>query len=268
MSEDTNDVDVKPSEAEVKAKQFGWVTKDEWQGDESQWRPAEEFLRRGEEVAGFVRKDLERVKGDLAKRDLELAEIKATMEEFRKYHNETEARAYKRALDDLKTQKAEAVEMGDGKRVVEIDEEIGKIKEVQQKIETETKKPVPKPDQDSDKAYYEWEKTNSWYVNDAELHDIADGMAEVVRRKNPNLVGIEFLEAVTKKVKEIVPEKFENPNRQAQNVSSSSDGRAPSGNSKKKSYENLPADAKEACDKFVKQKLMTREQYVAEYSWD
>ena len=42
----------------------------------------------------------------------------------------------------------------------------------------------------------------------------------------------------------------------------------PSVSSGKKSYNNLPSDAKSACDKFVKQGLMTKEQYVAEYSWD
>jgi hypothetical protein len=35
-----------------------------------------------------------------------------------------------------------------------------------------------------------------------------------------------------------------------------------------KSYENLPPEAKAACDRFVKQKLMTKEQYVSEYDWN
>jgi hypothetical protein len=50
-------------------------------------------------------------------------------------------------------------------------------------------------------------------------------------------------------------------------VDSSSDGRVPTGK-KKKGYNDLPAEAKAACDKFVKQKLMTVEQYVNEYEWD
>ena len=36
----------------------------------------------------------------------------------------------------------------------------------------------------------------------------------------------------------------------------------------KKSYENLPSEAKAACDKFVKQGLMTREEYVKEFEWE
>jgi hypothetical protein len=30
----------------------------------------------------------------------------------------------------------------------------------------------------------------------------------------------------------------------------------------------LPSEAKAACDRFVKQKLMTREQYVADFDWN
>ena len=31
--------------------------------------------------------------------------------------------------------------------------------------------------------------------------------------------------------------------------------------------ESMRAEAKAACERFVKQKLMTREQYVSEYDW-
>ena len=35
----------------------------------------------------------------------------------------------------------------------------------------------------------------------------------------------------------------------------------------KRSYEALPGDAKDACDRFVKQGLMTKEQYLDAYDW-
>jgi hypothetical protein len=78
---------------------------------------------------------------------------------------------------------------------------------------------------------------------------------------------VEFYEEVTRQVKEAQPEKFTNPARKSASVSSSSDGRSPSTKTKK-SYNDLPSEAKQACDKFVKQKLMTQEQYVAEYQWE
>ena len=35
----------------------------------------------------------------------------------------------------------------------------------------------------------------------------------------------------------------------------------------KRSYEALPGDAKAACDRFIKQGLMTKEQYLDAYDW-
>jgi len=80
--------------------------------------------------------------------------------------------------------------------------------------------------------------------------------------------GKAFLEKLDLELAEMIPAKF--GKKTAFNpMEGSTNGTArPSVSSGKKSYNNLPSDAKSACDKFVKQGLMTKEQYVAEYSWD
>lgn len=253
------------NQAEQDARQFGWVPEDEFKGNPDDWRDAETFLKRGKEINGFLRKDFQKVQEKLAARDLEIAEIREAMEEFRKYHNETEARTYKRALEDLKKQKIEAIEQGDGERVLEIEDNIDAIKEAQTK-------PAPKETATqsgpSQKDYFDWAKTNTWYVTDPELKAVAELYGQELNTFNPELKGRAFLDEITKQVKENFPEKFENKNRQFGTVGSSSDGRAPGGLKNKRGYNDLPAEAKAACDKFVKQKLMTQAQYLAEYQWD
>ena len=44
--------------------------------------------------------------------------------------------------------------------------------------------------------------------------------------------------------------------------------RQSSANDSKRTYADLPADAKKACDQFVKDKIMTREQYLEIYEWE
>lgn len=251
------------NQAEVEAKQFGWMPLEEYKGNPDEWKDAETFLRRGKEINGFLRKDLEKIKEDNRKKEAELAEIRATMEEFRKYHNDTEARAYKRAVEELKAEKIEAIERGDGVRVVEIDDQIDQIKEAQQTKPEAKKDPVPGYDAD----YVSWAKSNLWFSTDAELQSLALLIGQEINATEPNIKGRAFYDEVSKRVKEAVPEKFENPARNSSNVASSSDGRSPS-TKKKKGYSDLPAEAKAACDKFVKQKLMTQEQYVSEYQWE
>lgn len=248
-----------PTAAEIEAKQFGWVPQEDFKGNPEDWKDADTFLRRGKEINGYLRKDLEKIQKTLSQRDSEIAEIRATMEDFRKFHNETESRAYARALADLKKSKVEAIEQGDGARVVEIDDEIDKIKEAQTKP-TEKKQ---QPTQDNG-AWQEWNAKNPWYGQDRVLTALANGLSDEVKAANPNLVGVEFLNEVTRLVKAEMPEKFENPARENSVVSGSGNTRsAPP--SRKKGYNDLPAEAKVACDKFVKQKIITQEQYIKEY---
>lgn len=254
-----NDIDNTPNPAEQEARQFGWVPKEEFKGDPEDWRDANEFLRRGREINGYLRKDLDKLQGQLQTRDRELAEIRDAMEEFRKFHNETEARAYQRAITDLKKEKVAAIEQGDGERVIEIDDEIDKIKEAQ-------RKPEPKATQSVDTGWTQWTQKNQWYGKDEVLTALANGFAEKVKAENPDLVGAPFLDKVADLVKQTMPDKFENPNRQHSAVSGSGTSGSGTGK-KKKTYDDLPADAKAACDKFVKQGWMTKEQYVAEYEW-
>lgn len=263
-----------PSEAEVKASRLGWVPKDEFKGNPDTWRDAEEFLQRGEEIHGYLKKDLEKLQTTLTQKDREIDEIRRTMAEFQKFHNETEARAYTRAIEQLKQAKVTAIEQGDGAKVVELDDQISQLKEAQKKPAIEVKQEVDKVNQE----YLDWLPNNRWYLEDRELQELAEGFGEAIKKRNPDLVGKAFLDEVTKKVKSVAPEKFENPNRSQTTVGTSSDNRVAS-SKKKKGYDDLPPDAKAACDRFVKtmvtnkqtgkvEPLMTREQYVKEFFSD
>ena len=95
---DESNVQTELSPAEIEATQFGWVPETDYKGNPEDWKDAETFLKRGKEINGFLRKDLEKIKTKNQSLESELSEIRATMEEFRKYHNETETRAYKRPL--------------------------------------------------------------------------------------------------------------------------------------------------------------------------
>ena len=263
---ENNEESGQTNEVEEQAKRLGWVPQEEFKGNQEQWRDAETFIERGKEIQGYLKKDLERLQTTLSLRDREIAEIRSTMEEFRTFHNETEARAYKRAIEELKQLKVSAIEQGDGAKVVELDEQLDLLKTAQN--QPKSKPAVSTASQEViNGQYIEWAAENKWYAEDPELATLADDFGEVVKKHNPNLVGKAFLEEVTKKVRKAAPEKFENPNRSQSTVGTSSDNRA-AGGKRKKGYSDLPADAKSACDKFVKQGLLTVDQNVKEYEWE
>lgn len=262
MSEDIiQDVEVHTeSPIEQEARQFNWVPLEEYKGDPSEWKDAETFMKRGREINGFLRKDLEKIKAELDKRNAELSEIKSATEEFKKFHAETEERAYKRALDELKAQRKEALQEQDFERLDEIEEQLDALKENKP---TKQEKKVETTSQEPDPVFVEWMNENDW-IKDPELDELATGIAAALRSKGESSTGRIFLDKVKERVKKYAPEKFENTNRSKPSmVDSSSSTRQVDG--KKKTYNDLPEDAKKACDKYVKAGLLTKDQYVQDY---
>ena len=232
------------------AKRQGWVPQEEYTGPEDKWVDADTFVKKGKEINALLRKDNEFLKR-------EVSDMKSTMMEFKKFHAETEKRAYERAMADLRDQKKEAISTGDGEKVLQIDDAIDELKSARQ---VEKAQPAPQPDPE----FVMWSEENRWYTNDAQLRTEADMIGEVIKRQNPTLIGNAFLNEVTTRVKRMYPEKFTNGNR---NRPSPVEGTtAPKATGKNgKSYNDLPPEAKAACQKFEKSNLLTREQYLKEY---
>jgi hypothetical protein len=254
---------VQENVSEREASVFGWVPKEEYKGDPEQWRDADSFLQRGKEINGFLRKDLDKLKGEISRRDSELAEIRSTVQEFAKYHQETEARTYARVLEELKQEKKSAIEVGDGERVIAIEDKIEEVKAAKQT-------PVVQPQQATDKneqqrVFQEWIVDNPWYEKDKQLQISANGLIDEVRNENPNLFGRSFLDKVKEKTQEYFPEKFKNPSRDKPSAVEGATGSNAVSNKGKKTFADLPPEAQAACQKFEKQKILTREQYITDY---
>jgi hypothetical protein len=234
----------------AEAKRQGWVPQEDYNGPEDKWVDADTFVKKGKEINALLRKDNEFLKR-------EVSEMKSTMMEFKKFHADTEKRAYDRAMLDLREQKKEAIAAGDGEKVLQVDDAIDELK-IARKEEK-----IVAPQQTIDPAFISWQEDNRWFGKDTELTAEANLIGEVVKRQNPALIGSDFLEEVTKRVKRMYPEKFTNANRNKPNPVEGSTAK-PAG-SRGKGFNDLPPEAKQACQKFEKQGLVTRDQYIKEY---
>jgi len=233
------------------AKRQGWVPQEEYTGPQDKWVDADTFVKKGKEINALLRKD-----NDFLKR--EVAEMKSTMMEFKKFHAETEKRAYERAMQDLREQKKEAISTGDGDKVLQIDDAIDELKQ------SRTVEKVAHPVNQPDATFIQWSEDNKWYTSDAQLKTEADMIGEVIKRQNPTLIGEAFLNEVTTRVKRMYPEKFTNANRSRPSPVEGTTAPKATGKGGK-GYNDLPPEAKAACQKFEKQGLITREAYLKEY---
>lgn len=109
---------------------------------------------------------------------------------------------------------------------------------------------------------------NEWFTTDQKYTRMADAIGATLSEERPDLVGKAFFDELDKQLEEILPEKYKKTKTRRSPVEGGQSSTTRPAQAKKQTYDNLPADAKAACDKFVKQGFMTKEQYVAEYEWD
>jgi hypothetical protein len=259
------------------AESQGWVPKEKFRGNETDWVDADVFVKRGREILPILRKNNENLMRELNHTKEQLKEFREAAEEFKKFQKDSYERKvaeYETRLAEIKASRAQAINDGDGQKVNALDEALDtvkeEIKEAKQAVK-EAAKPVSDPVPSSiDPALQVWLDKNKWFGNDRRLTAIANGVGESLRLEQPTLKGQEFLDRLDEILKEEMPDKFggETKKKASGSPVESGAGRASRSGGSSRSYDNLPPEAKAACDRFVKQKLMTKEQYVAEYDWE
>lgn len=243
-SEDTSQK-AEPSAVEQKAMDAGWVPQDEWEGDPDQWRPAREFLDRGE-----LFKKIE-------DQNRTIKEFKKSLQDLQSHHAKVRETEYRRALESLKAQKLTALEEGDAAAVVALDDRIDLVREEQTRLR-ET--PQPQVDTSPNPEFTSWMGRNKWYETEAAMKAYADtvGRELYLRGTEP----AEALKEVERKVKTEFPHKFRNPNRDKQAAVESSSGK---GSGKGSDSYQLSDEERRVMQRFVRTiPGFSEKDYVAE----
>jgi hypothetical protein len=279
MSEEAGVTNETAPEVVREAESQGWVPKERFRGNDNDWVDAETFVKRGREILPILRKNNENLMKDLNQTKEQLKEFREAAEEFKKFQRESyerKATDYEKRIQEIKDSRAQAISDGDGQKVNALDDALDEAKEsfkeakqavkdvisTKEPAATDTVAPV-------DPSLQSWLNRNNWFGEDRRMTSIANGIGESLRLEFPGLTGQPFLDKLDEVLAEEFPNKFggSKKNVSASRVESGS-GRQGRGGSNAQSYDNLPPAAKDACDRFVKQKLMTREQYVADYDWN
>jgi len=245
-----------------RAALYGWVPKENFKGDLQKWISADVFVKRAEEILPIAKSMNRKLEVDLTSTKAELAELRKTMKAIIKTHEKISQSALDSAMRQLKKEQAEAVSEGDIAKWQSIDEkreELYKQRPEEVKFE-ETSVAGENP------VVAQWKRENAWYNTDPELGTYADSMATFVSTRTPGLPPEEFLQRVKDEVRKRFPKKFGNPKRSnPPSVDRTELSGGDIGSGSKKTYNDLPSDAKEACNELVRQKVLTKEQYVKTY---
>jgi hypothetical protein len=242
------------SEEEVLTEAMKQGFNPEYEGDNK--KSPREFL----EVAFNHNKVLKERNDNLSQSNEELKEeiaiLNRKMEQIIEFSNEQKQKAVEKAVRELTAQRNEAISDGDTELVQQLDKRI----EDEKNVAISNSNPILDA----------WMKQNPWYIKDDELGLEADIIArqlqETGRFRSTEHDYQRLLDLVAKKVKSQFSERFKNPKKD--NPPDVESARQSPVDSSKKTYADLPPDAKKACDQFVRDKVMTRERYLELYEWD
>jgi len=241
QTEDTRDY-----EAEAKAQ--GWAPEEEWRGKPEDFKSAEQFIKDGESIPAILKSKVDKLEGRVE----ELLESNKKFNEFSQRSLEKERKEKEKLISQLEEARKQAITEGDGEAFDRADRQINDLRNDNQ------------PPQGLDPVAKKWLDANPWYETNAKLAIHADGLAD--RLVAQGYTGQAYFDELTKQVREAFPEEFGNRNR---SKPSSVESATPSSPSSKRTFDSLPADAKEAYAQFKRDiPGFTKAQFVEQYDWE
>jgi hypothetical protein len=237
---------------ESRARDLGWVPQEEYKGDPSTWRSAEDFVERGERILPIVRSHNRKLEGDVARLSAEnrkLAEMfKASQEsivELQGFHEQSMKDALARQKLQLAAELQAARDAGDVHAEVDVQTriaELGKEAPAAKPAARQEERQTPQQPQ-LDPAIAAWQQTNKWFGTDARKTQVAMGVANLIAAEEPDLSGQAFVDRLNQRLAE-----RDQPGSGHQKVGGGRpSGTGGGGGGRGAGYDALPSDAKEAC---------------------
>jgi len=241
---------------EKEARKIGWKSAEEFGGDPTKHVDAKTYYDRGQELMPVLRAQNQTLLKRLEKMEKEMAKSA-------EFFSQGEQRAYERALAEIRAEQRAAVETGD----VEAHD---RASEKLDKLEKPSKPQVANDDmalaEQRAEEFADWRRENKWFDDNRAMQDYATAQADILFKRKGGFIDRSDLDAITDKVKAKFAEEFEAEKPKPRNpVDGGGIARAPRGG---KTYADLPHEAKQMCDKWLKNGVIkSREDYVKSYQF-
>lgn len=187
------------NEIEEQARAHGWKSKEEFEADPDnagkKWRTAEDFMDR---KSLFDRLD---------SYNKEVRDLKRGIAALSEHNRKIEKLAYEKALRELREERAKAIEEHDLEKIEEIRDQMENLRAQHRAAQV-----VPQTPPEQNPRFLQWVEKNKWYVSDEDMRAFTDGYAAHLWNsgvKDPETA----LSMIEKRVKEVFPAKFRNPNK-------------------------------------------------------
>jgi hypothetical protein len=273
---DTENTETPSPEIEARARAMGWRPQEEFNGDPNKWKPAADFVAKGENDLPVLRENLRRTTSTITDLQARFArqeqENKATVERLERM---SEA-ALKRQKDTLEAQYQAAMrnaaangdvdaydrlDAGRRQAVTEFDTQVAEVK---RPVETQPQRGNAPSAEDTAKIEG-WINRNPWYRSDMELNHAATAYSSFLTQQNPNMGLDENLKQTEAHMRKRYADKF---GTVADPPAVEGGGtRMTASASRGKGWNDLPSDARAQAAKLIKEGLFKDQNDYAKEYW-
>lgn len=261
------------------ARSMGWVPEEEWRGDKTHWVDAKTFLERGRHVMPILQSNNQKLVSRLEKLDNEVHSLKTTLQAanatiaaLEESHDEDVKAQVEATRKELRAELANASREGNHESVAELTDKLTELNLASRDLEDGEGKGKKKKEEDkrapifeTDAELRDWARKNPGFVNNPRKVALGQAISMELRQSGEVSTGAEFLDKVSEEVEKILggearPSKVSGGNGGSGRGSSGGGGNG-------KSYADLPAEAKAACDSMASRLVGPNRKHKDVESW-
>ncbi len=255
--------------AEEQARSLGWKPQEEFNGDPSKWTDASEFLEVHGRNNGALRKANEKLSTEMTELRRRQDGIEAANKKIFELQIKKAKEEHANELAFLKAQKKEALRNGDHVTADEFDEQIDAAKERGPDLPDEPPAADPKTQQMQDwrsnPQLVDFVRRNPWIETEEDMADYTVAKANRIRQQNPNIAFEALLDEAVEATKKAFPQKFGAATRRNPVEGATSGATSGAAGTRAQTYNSMPADARKMCDDLVRDRMITKDEYVKQY---
>jgi hypothetical protein len=271
---------------EQQAEAIGWAPKERFRGDPERWVDAKTYLENGEKLLPIVRADNRALKekvstleSRLSDNEKALKDSAEAIEELKKHNSEATRSVAREEKKNLRRAIEDARREGDTDKVVELEDQLDEHNEAieaaeqpKPKVEEPVKRETMTPLTPAFKAFKE---SNPWFGQDEIRTSVIVGVMQK-RMKDPEFAALDQATKLEQAADETTRILGGGEERHVQRVEGANGDRPSDRN--RKTYADLPADAKAACERSGSRVVGPnrayktvdewRKKYVSDYDWE
>lgn len=256
----------------AEAKTMGWVDRDLFKGNPDHWVPAQEFVEKGRQILPIVNAHNEKLRAELNRTNAQVTSVVTALQAA----NATIAALEETAAADVKEQveearknlKAEleaASREGDHAGVADLTYKLTQLNQAEATAPAKPAKPADHTRPELAPEIKDWYAANQDFTQNRRVVSLAGGIAVELREKGETATGAAFMDLVKEEAfKALGLTPAGKPNKTEAGNGGHARGQPQLGT---KTYADLPAEAKAACDKAGKRLIGANRAHKDESSW-